>query len=365
MADPETGGECNVFQQTDKRKDQCPAKDWIGVRPAAGYTLCMRNRTRLGVVGRGLALLVAVSLGAGPAKAGQTRVTVSDLQETFPDLPCHQVSADEFLAVTRSPLHLAQVVVPPATNLVIRGQLPAVAKDPAPGEPWTNTVRSGGPAAPLTARPSASNRSTSGSFYVSDFGSVDSRDAAIVVFVLAGVVVVAAAIIYSGALLGNLMINPQEAEVWAEAGPRFMFFSGGHQQGSMVGGTLALGLHGEEADVGLLIEGGYLDADVVTVEGDDVDVAGGYGMAGLTIRWPFDSGADATVFSADLLAGTASRFNLVSRAGLGLSWQVYGPLRAGLQVGAVYLDVKEQDGPVWQAGEDFNLLGGVETSVRF
>ena len=185
------------------------------------------------------------------------------------------------------------------------------------------------------------------------------------IFVLAGVVVVAAAVIYSGALLANLMVNPHEAEVWGEAGPRFMFFSGGYQQGSMTGGTLALGLRGEEADVGLLVEGGYLEADVVTVGGEEVEVSGGYGMAGLTIRWPFDSGADATVFSADLLAGTASRFDLVSRAGLGLSWQVYGPLRAGLQVGAVYLDVEEQDGPVWQAGEDYNLLGGVETSVRF
>ena len=61
--------------------------------------------------------------------------------------------------------------------------------------------------------------------------------------VVAGVVVVAAAVIYSGALLANLALRPEEAEVWIEAGPRALFFSGDSQQGYMTGGALALYRH--------------------------------------------------------------------------------------------------------------------------
>lgn len=244
----------------------------------------------------------------------------------------------------------AQVVAPPTgTTHRIQGGSGAYATN-APTQP--------------AARPLPDTRSVDG-FYISDFGSVDSEEAAIVVFVVAGVVVVSAAVIYSGALLANLVLRPEEAEVWGEVGPRAMFFSGGHQHGVMSGGTLALGLAGDSADVGLLLEGGYLNADVQTLAGTDVEVDGGYGLAGLTIRWPFDSGAEATAFEAEILAGNANRYNLISRAGFALTWSVRGPWRAGLRLGALYLDVKETEGPAWQAAEEFNLLGGIETSLRF
>ena len=275
--------------------------------------------------------------------------TVESLKAAYPGLSQHAVSPEEFKALTQSPRQVAQVVIPAP---------PAASTTNAIHASTTN-------APPLPApRPAAYSRSLDG-FYLSDFGSVDSEGAAIVVFVVAGLVVVSAAIIYSGALLANVWLRPEEAEVWGDIGPRAMFFSGGHQQGYMTGATLALGLAGDGADVGLVLEGGYLKADVLTVTGNEVEVAGGYGMAGLTIRWPFDSGTDASVIEAELLAGNASNYNLISRAGFALTWSVAGPWRAGLRLGALYLDVEETDGPAWEAGEDFNLLGGVETSLRF
>lgn len=214
-------------------------------------------------------------------------------------------------------------------------------------------------------RPARTSSSISGDLYISDFGSVDSAEAALVVFVLAGAIVVSAALLYSGALLANLILQPDEVEKWAEITPRAQFFSGGYQQGAMTGAALSLGLADDEAEVGLVIEGGYLDADVITVDKTEVEVAGGYGMGGLAIRWPFDSGSDATAVEAELLVGSANQYDLISRASLALSWSIHGPWRAGLRVGALYLDVEEGEGPVWEAGEDFNLLGGVETSIRF
>gem|GEM_PF-5294294 len=226
----------------------------------------------------------------------------------------------------------------------------------------TNAVA---PRVPSPPSPRTSSSSSSGGIYVSDFGSVDSGEAAAVVFVLAGVVVVSAAVLYSGALLANFILQPEETEKWAEFTPRAQFFSGGHQQGTMTGAALSLGLAGDEANVGLVLEGGYLEADVITVDSTEVEVSGGYGMGGFSIRWPFDRGSEATEFEAELLVGSANRYDLISRASFALTWSIHGPWRAGLRVGALYLDVESREGPAWEAGEDFNLLGGVETSVRF
>lgn len=213
--------------------------------------------------------------------------------------------------------------------------------------------------------PRSTTSSSSGGIYLSDIGSVDSAEAAVVVFVVASVVVVSAAVIYTGALLANLILQPEQTETWAELTPRAHFFSGGHQQGAMSGLALSLGLAGDYANVGLVVEGGYLDADVITLDETEVEVASGYGLGGLSIRWPFDSGSEATEFEAELLVGSAREYDLISRASFALTWSVRGPWRAGLRLGALYLDVEEREGPVWQAGEDFNLLGGVETSIRF
>lgn len=216
-----------------------------------------------------------------------------------------------------------------------------------------------------SAPPARTTHHESGGIYWGDFGSVDSADAAVAVFVLASVVVVSAAVLYSGALLANLILQPAETEKWIELSPRAQFFSGGHQQGTMTGAALTLGLVGDGANVGLALEGGYLDADVITVDSAEVEVAGGYGMGGLSIRWPFDNGSEATAFEAELLVGSAHAYDLISRASFALTWNICGAWRAGVRVGALYLDVEDREGPVREAGEDFNLLGGLETSVRF
>ncbi len=260
----------------------------------------------------------------------------------------------------------------PEAPHAIYGGLPPLATPPEASTTNQPASTFSQPPAPYTRPHTRSTRERTpgqldgaGAIYCNGLTDVDSTEAAIVVFILAGTVVVVSAVIYGGMLLTNVALRPEEAVVWGETSGRAMFFSGASQQGYMAGGALALGLEDGDSDVGVVIEGGHLDADVVTLDDQEVSVAGGYVMAGPVLRYWFDSSGDAPVFEAELLVGSASNYDLISRASFALTWSLVGPWRAGLRLGALYLDVADDDGPVWKAGSDFNLLGGLETSVRF
>lgn len=318
----------------------------------------------------GLVGLLIGSTGRLSAAPSAPALTLPELQAAYPDVHLHQVSMSEFQSIAHRPIQMAQVIVapPPTPTPPMTGRLGPLADEPTSSTPLTNEVIAATNAimpAVRKAQPEVTSSSPSGGIYISDFGGIDSSEAAVVVFVVAGVVVVAAAVIYSGALLANLVLRPEETEVWADTSARTMFFSGSSQQGYMAGGALTLGLKGDGADVGVVLEGGYLDADVVTIDDQEVAVANGYFLVGPSIRWPLDYDEEAAVFEAELLAGSGSEYDLISRASFAFTWSILGPWRAGLRAGALYLDVKEEDGPVWKAGEDFNLLGGLETSIRF
>lgn len=322
---------------------------------------------------RALALLLALALpGLNlPARAQTTAhgLTLDQLQAACPGLLLQQVSAEEFARVTGHPLQVAQLIVTPEALAprVTSGSLAPLATPPEPDA--TNATAAATNREPARAgsasRSRSSQTSRGGQFYISDSGSIDSTEAAVVIFVLAGVVVIAAAIVYSGALLANWALRGEEVPGWGDLSARWMYFSGGYQHGYLAGGALTLGLEGDGADVGAVIEGGYLDADMVTVDDTEVELDAGYVMAGLSVRWHLAPAADPLLFEAELLAGTASRYDLVSRASFALTWSLAGPWRAGLRFGALYLDVAEDEGPLLQVEDDFNLLGGLETSVRF
>lgn len=334
----------------------------------------MRHMTIAGIRAVSI-LLVPVHVMATtpmPAGAAERPVTLDDLRAAYPGLNLREVSRQEFNEVTRSPFHVAQLIVTPETlePRVTHGELPALAEPPSgtniAGSATNRTPSVGYAAARDSDYARARSRGGGGSIDFWGVGNVDSKEAAIVVFVIAGAVVVAAAVIYSGILLANLALRPDDAPpAWIDAGVRVMGFSGGSQQGYMAGGAIALGLQGDDADVGLVVEGGHLDADVVTIDNDEIDVSGSYVMAGPTVRWHLDLALREPIFEAELLAGTASNYDLISRASFAFTWRLAGPWRAGLRFGALYLDVDRDEGPVLKAGDDFNFLGGLETSVRF
>lgn len=304
------------------------------------------------------ALVLAIALaGAGVPRgahaANDSTDTLDDLRARYPGLPMIAVSPEAYRDLLADPLVVAEVVI----------DTPEGRRDSS--DPDADLSPQGRPPrAPPPALESAAD--TTVSIFAQGAGSVSSRDAAIVVFVLAGTVVVAAAVIYPVLFITSALLGPDELPpAWWEGGGRAQVFSGGSQQGYLAGATLAFGLADEEADVGVVVEGGYLDADVVTVEGRDVSLAATYIMAGPTVRWRLEDRADAPRFESELLAGTAEHYDLVSRASFAFTWSLRGPWRAGLRIGAVYLNVDEDEGPIWEAGDDFNFLAGIETAVLF
>lgn len=302
-----------------------------------------------------LLLAAAVAVAGLPARAASaTDMTVADLQARYPGLSLHPVTPDEYRALVANPRVMAQVITD--TPLGRRDSL----------DPDEDLSPSGRPPV-LTPPPTVTNHDYSlGSVWLDGAGSINSRDAAIVVFVLAGTVVIAAAVIYPILFITSALLGPDDLPpVWWEAGARAQFFSGASQQGYMGGAALAFGFADEEADVGIVLEGGYLDADIVTLDGREVSVAGRYVMAGPSVRWRMDEGPQAPRLESELLAGTAAHYDLISRASFAFTWSLRGAWRGGLRAGAVYLDVAEDEGPVWQAGDDFNLLVGLESSCLF
>ncbi len=334
-----------------------------------------RSRSRLQrLLSAALALCLPVS--ALPARAGTTPavVTLESLQAAFPEARLQQVSAEDYARLTGRPMQVVQLIVTPesVSPRISSGSLPPTATPPGPADTnelagATNAVTGSSVRGSAShAKAKSSNVSTGGNLYISDSGSIDSTEAAVVIFVLAGVVVIAAAVIYSGALLANWALRGDDAPPgWGELSARSMFFSGESQHGYMAGGALTLGLQGDGGDVGAVIEGGYLDADIITIGDQEVNVADGYLMAGLTVRWRLTDDDHPGVFEAELLAGSAARYDLISRASFAFTWSLLGPWRMGLRLGALYLDVADDEGPLYEAGEDFNLLGGLETAIRF
>ncbi len=308
------------------------------------------------IVGRSLLLIVVILFSLSRHAAAREAITPDELQQRFPGLALREVSLSEFNELTRDPLQVAQVVVGPAADASQVDTNLAVAA--------TTAVPSSGRAA--HRRPRNTYNGESWNFSFAEVGNIDSKESAIIVFVTAGVIVIAAAVVYTGALIYNLVADFDEAPpFWWEPSVHGLYFSSGSQQGWMTGGGVTMGFEGEGGDVGLTLEGGYLNANVVTVDDKDVNISGGYGLAGPVVRWYFGSGPQDYRLDMEFLAGGASGYSLISRAGAALNWAATQTLRFGIRFGALYLDVEETEGPVLKAGSDFNIYLGLETATQF
>lgn len=317
----------------------------------------MRSSPRTSPWRAGTSAVLAAILAAAPvvprAHGEITPMTVAELQARYPDATLRQVSPEQFERLSGRVL-LAQAAVTNAT-------LPF-----DPDADLSPDARPPVEAVPRPVRPAATDGDWLVDMNLHGSGSFDSRDAAVIVFVLAGVVVVAFAVLYVPAFVANVLLGPDDLPPgWLEISARGAGFSGSDQQGYMGGAALAFGFEDSEGDVGVVVESGYLDADIRTVEGRDVEVAGGYVMGGLLIRWRLDEGARPPIVEVELVAGTASHYDLISRASAAFSWSLLGDWRAGLRAGSLYLNVDGDDGPLLESEDGFNLFGGIETAWRF
>lgn len=317
-----------------------------------------------------LFLSLALVVSALPQSSAQTSqvVTVDDLYRMYPDAEFRQVDAAEFTAVTNDPMVNTVVIVEPAEpepSHAVTGQVEkAVSAEPQFGP--SKVERRG-------RRPrsvGAPDVYCSDVYCVEGFGSFDagSSDIAVIIFVVVGVVVVAAAFVYAGYFVYDVLSGDLEQRTgWGEAGTRARVFYGGSRSGGMYGVRFGGGFSGEYADVGLMLEGGYMHGDVAVREDETlVSVSGGYGMLGPTIRWVLEEDINPMMLDMEVLAGmtTDDDLGLVSHASIGLSWGMGSTWRMGLSLGSLYMKIRETEGPV-RTPSRFNLTGGMHVGRSF
>ena len=293
-----------------------------------------------------------------PASAGTdtNTMTIDELRARYPNSQFRQVTIDEFQAVTNNPLLNTRLVVaptnPPAESLSTNSA--SALGTPSSEHSPPNTTRPGRDRVSVIAVLSCIN--LSGSLDVGD------SDVAVVLFVIVGAVVIAAVIVYTAAFLVSALTQSDDGySAWWAAGTRGSFFFGGDRQGGMYGLRLAGGFMNESADVGLAAEGGYLSGKAkIGADGDVVDVSGGYGLLGPTVRWVLSDDPNPVMLELELLAGLGSDDNLdwLSRGAVGVSWGISSSWRMGLSLGSLYMAVHATEGPA-TTDSSFNLAAGL------
>jgi len=205
---------------------------------------------------------------------------------------------------------------------------------------------------------------------VFDLGRTDWSDneAAVVIFVVIGVTVVLAVVVYAGAFLYEMATGLGDHSYWWDVETQAAWLVGGGDSGYVAGLRLGAGFEDSEARIGLVVEGGYLKAEIRPERDlDRMRVEGGYAMAGASVRWEFGrEPANPSFLGLDLLAGTASddQVDLLSTARANLSFGVGPRARLGVSLGALYVDLDPTEGPAADL-DRFTTLMGLQAGYRF
>jgi len=325
-------------------------------------------------------LLVVVFMGtillpyAHADAPGDEYLTLDDLKEQYPDARFVQVSPEMLQVVMdqtsgyvvvshTNGVPLLQLVGTNITTNATANLPPAVAKQAA-------SSRSGEPGV-YYDRPNRDRShqvDTHGSLFFdlthADWGG---GDADVVLYVLIGVVVVAAFVVYTADYLYHLVAHPGEQEYWWNMGLHTSWVTGGDESGFLLGGKMSTGFEARDAHAGLSLEVGYADIDIdidSTLPAMETD--GVYAMAGPHIHWQWDTAdANPSHFAVELLVGgtSADCVDLVSvaRMEIGVGLGEYG--RLGFTLGSVYMDVDFDEG-ITRDPDNFSLIVGGQVGFR-
>jgi hypothetical protein len=205
---------------------------------------------------------------------------------------------------------------------------------------------------------------------VGDVGHIDgsSREFAIVIFVIVAAVVVVAIVAYAGVVLYDLLSGAGQYAYWWDIEAQASMLAGAGSEGGLFGAKLSTGVQDRDTRVGLVLEGGQLDARVhLDRDSDRVDVNGAFLMGGVGIRWGIGGApVNPAYFGMELLAGGSSADNvdLMSTARMELSFGVGSRMRVGFSLGALYLGLNPTEG-ILKDYDQFSTLLGVQSGFRF
>lgn len=204
-------------------------------------------------------------------------------------------------------------------------------------------------------------------------------DWAAVIYVVIGVVVVGAFIIYGVQMLGEMALNQEDYPLFTEAGVRLSYSGKAieDQQGVgklyrdayLAGLRFAVGFDRPGMGIGLAAEGGYIDVFLRSSSDPSrtFDFKGGYLVAGPMIRFGDN---DPWSFSLEFLNGTSSHESIgwISKSRMTLQAKVTEHMLVGGHLGAVFYDLHFFDGLGLREGNfnrDLSLVWGLDTGWEF
>ena len=351
---------------------------------------------RINVAKRIVSCLVAFSMvwsttstDCCAATVAGAEVTLGDLKSRFPNARFVEVTMDEYLlAASSMPGSVVDVSPKPCTEIEIAQ---VFSSSVIPSALYsTNAIVTNAASSTLSRVASnnceqiqteVSEKSTSNDpsrsgvctpdfadFCVDLVGTDWGCDGTVVLFVVIGVVVVAATVVYAGAYIYRVVTNPRDIAYWWDIKFHYTMLADDSEHGYLVGGRLCSGFIDHRVHAGIAIEAGYFDVE--TDINDDVDslsIQGAYGMAGPHIRWlvgRYD--VNPTHIFVELLVGITSRDEIdlisVARTGFVLRIGEYG--RLGLNIGAMYSDIEIDEG-LARDSDNYSLIIGTEGGVRF
>jgi len=193
----------------------------------------------------------------------------------------------------------------------------------------------------------------------------DRNDAAVVMFVLIGAVVVVALVVYSTKYFYDAYAGFAECPKWWDLTLQSAIFSGDAvNRGALAGLRLSTGIQDAATRIGLTAELGRLS---MTFHGPSQNLNATYWMVGPALRrYDVTGNGEPWYLSAELLGGSANdrQVGTVSAARLGLNFPVGASMRMGLSLGALYTALNNVEGAIAKY-DNFYYLLGFELGTRF
>ncbi len=314
---------------------------------------------------RTLSIILAIGLAFShiPDARGELHpepVTLETLMALFPDARLVGVSPAEYEHLVAQANGRAVILVADRKDVTNEG-----AQDEATDAAVEH--RPPPPAGTMVPARVRTSQRTQVAVFAEGTGSIATDDAAVILYVLVGVFVIGAALIYGGVILYEIIAGHREYEYWQDVSVSGWRFGGSGRQGGMYGVRGALGLLGEFNRVGLILESGYLDGRFRLRDDEGtMNVHGIYGLLGPSIQWPLTRSVNPVSWDFEVLTGysSADRVGLMSRALTGFSWGMGSQWRVGVMVGSTYAKIRETEGPL-NTKSDFNLTVGGWLGARF
>lgn len=302
------------------------------------------------------------SLAAPAPQATAAPLTLAALHERFPDARFISVDARTFADTEHRLRNAAAGDAAPLQLVSNTADLTALPGPPPAAMPGRDCM----PQTGVRAEGGAESSVDLAANVLRQAGhSSDRSDAAVVMFVLIGAVVVIALVVYSSKYFYDAYSGFADCPKWWDLTLQSTVFSGDIvSRGALTGLRLSTGVQEASTRIGLTGELGRLS---MTFKGPVESLSATYWMVGPALRW-YDTAnnGEPWYLSAELLGGNANnrQIGIVSAARLGLNFPVATRLRMGVSVGALYTALHNVEGAITKYNNFYYLLG-FEMGTRF